>query len=75
MGTWECKNMRYTDIPTYQHTDIPTYRRTQPLCHKDDVLHVNTRWTSIRFEKLIATYGYCRDQKGLLESLIGIQLR
>ena len=30
-------------------------------CHDDDVSHANARWTSIRFEELIATYG-CRGR-------------
>jgi hypothetical protein len=75
VGTWERRNVRRTDIPTYRRTDVPTYRRTQPLCHEDDVSHANARWTSIRFEELIATYGCRGDQGGLLESSTGIQLR
>jgi hypothetical protein len=39
------------------------------------VLHANARWASIRFKELIAIYGCYRGLRGLLESLVGMQLR
>ena len=44
-------------------------------CYKNNISHANARWTSIRFKELIATYGYHRDSRGLLENSIGILLR
>jgi hypothetical protein len=29
------------------------------ICYNNNILYTNARWTSIRFEELIATYGCC----------------
>ena len=44
------------------------------FCHDNDVSYANARQTSIRFEELIATYGYRGESRGLLESSTGMRL-
>ena len=58
----------YYKEENYLKVRTTVFKYITPPYYKDDVLYINTRWTSIRFEELIAIYGCCGDSRGLLKS-------